>query len=109
NRVVGMCAISHSFYKYRTGSEDIDTADLQVRGRRPCRRLVLFRAGYAATAAVRRAIHAIQSSRPTPVVQDVSIISISGFTRRAFSRATSILNGTYGSRSILFKTISFER
>ena len=38
--------------------------------------------------------HSIQRSRPSPVVLDTSMISIWGWTRLAFSRATSALKGT---------------
>src|SRR5450759_2292559 len=52
-----------------------------------------------------RSIQSFHCPRPAPEVQETSRISISGCTRRAFSRASSMENGTYGSRSILLSTI----
>src|SRR5260370_6370408 len=52
-----------------------------------------------------RWIHSLHCSSPAPDVHETSMISISGCTRRAFSRARSMENGTYGSRSTLLSTI----
>src|SRR5664279_913714 len=63
------------------------------------------RVEYGGTGHRRPSSQARQPSKPCPLVQETSTISISGCTRRAFSQARAAWNGTYGSRSILFRTI----